>query len=137
MAMMLKVVTLALPAMAYSSSYHHPNFDRVRGHMVTGVHIHFKSLDEIDQYVNSFPYKADKGDEWARPAEFFKNGGDCEDYAIAKLALARENGFDGDIVLAIDLDLNVAHAVFVSNGVVYDNQRKPLSHYNFVGKVKI
>lgn len=52
----------------------------------------FTTLDQINDYVNSFPYKYDKDlygqDYLATAKEFFENGGgDCEDYAVAKAAL--------------------------------------------------
>ncbi|MFO0995310.1 MAG: transglutaminase-like cysteine peptidase [Alphaproteobacteria bacterium] len=55
-----------------------------------------QQLDAVNRYVNSVPYKSDLDnygvyDWWATPAEFFEtNGGDCEDYAIAKYLSLRQ-----------------------------------------------
>lgn len=52
----------------------------------------FYSIKDVNDYVNSYPYKYDKDlygrDYLATAKEFFENGGgDCEDYAVAKAAL--------------------------------------------------
>lgn len=73
----------------------------------------------MNNFVNSFPYKEDidnygVNDYWASPAEFARNGGDCEDYAIMKFFALRELGFDADkmrIVVVRDLSRQVVHAV--------------------------
>ena len=45
----------------------------------------------IDAEVNRVPYIAEAPgtDRWETPREFIANGGDCEDYAIAKYLLLR------------------------------------------------
>jgi predicted transglutaminase-like cysteine proteinase len=55
----------------------------------------------VQMYVNSVPYVSDRanygrGDHWAPPREFFRNGGDCEDYAVAKYLALRELGLPAD-----------------------------------------
>lgn len=55
-------------------------------------------INKINYIVNQYRYVPDivnynKKDYWATPFEFFKNrGGDCEDFAITKLALLRDIG---------------------------------------------
>jgi transglutaminase-like putative cysteine protease len=56
-----------------------------------------EQLIQVNRYVNEIQYMQDvanwgESDHWAAPAEFFANGGDCEDYAIAKYFLLRELG---------------------------------------------
>lgn len=127
-------------------TFTHPKYEKVSRNLHTGIKKKFHSLDEINSYVNSFPYKADVVDNWEPPSKFFAhhNGGDCEDYALAKYALAIESGFEGGyLVLAIDRYKNQAHALFVYNDMVYDNQTDkviPMSEdtrYEMVGKLKM
>ncbi|MGB0572900.1 MAG: transglutaminase-like cysteine peptidase [Alphaproteobacteria bacterium] len=57
-------------------------------------------------------------DFWADTATFFKNGGDCEDFAIAKFKLLEKVGFHPArmrIVLVLDQDRNRQHAVLAVN----------------------
>jgi len=46
--------------------------------------------------VNQVPYVADDKDEWKSPQDFFKHGGDCEDYAIAKKDILMKKGRASD-----------------------------------------
>jgi len=39
---------------------------------------------DINYSINKVKYKKDIHDEWKKPEVFLKEGGDCEDYAIAK-----------------------------------------------------
>lgn len=54
------------------------------------IKVSMDSLDKINLAINAVPYKSDidhwkQNDYWATPNEFYTtNGGDCEDYAIAK-----------------------------------------------------
>ena len=56
-------------------------------------------LDRVNAYVNRAKYRRDedriatKTDCWATPGELFAEGGDCEDYAIAKYLSLRRLGF--------------------------------------------
>ncbi len=55
-------------------------------------------------------------DYWSAPAEFFANGGDCEDYVISKYLSLRWLGFRADdvrLVVLIDQNRRLAHAVLV------------------------
>jgi predicted transglutaminase-like cysteine proteinase len=54
-------------------------------------------LEEVNNLVNRARQVSDRrnwqsGDYWAAPAELFRRGGDCEDFAIAKYLLLRELG---------------------------------------------
>jgi len=57
-----------------------------------------EQLIEVNRFFNQFSYKEDKQlwgqeDYWATPEEFIgKNGGDCEDYVIAKYFVLRSLG---------------------------------------------
>lgn len=51
-------------------------------------------LQAAHELVNRrIPYQNDPFNEWLPPSVSFVHGGDCEDYAIAKLLLLREAGF--------------------------------------------
>lgn len=43
-----------------------------------------QSIADINTAVNRVPYRHETIDLWKRPDVFFAEGGDCEDYAIAK-----------------------------------------------------
>jgi predicted transglutaminase-like cysteine proteinase len=57
-----------------------------------------KKLIEVNRFFNQFSYKDDiklwgEEDYWATPEEFIgKNGGDCEDYVVAKYFVLRSLG---------------------------------------------
>ena len=57
-----------------------------------------KQLTEVNRFFNQFSYHEDKqlwgqDDYWATPEEFIgKNGGDCEDYVVAKYFVLRSLG---------------------------------------------
>ncbi len=95
-------------------------------------------LRAVNAFFNRIPGVSDAlnyGQEeyWAYPAEFIrKNGGDCEDYALAKyLALRRLGVPDKDLrlVLVKDLQRGSDHAVLaVSEGgriLILDNLSRP------------
>jgi predicted transglutaminase-like cysteine proteinase len=69
-----------------------------------------RSLDQaeaVQRLVNARPYVEDRrqfgvGDLWQTPLDFWANGGDCEDYAIAKYLALRVLGFsDAQLRLTI------------------------------------
>ncbi len=83
-----------------------------------------KSKDEqiaaVNDYVNALPYITDMDnygveDHWATVEDFLEhNGGDCEDYALAKYFSLIELGFTPDqmrLVILYDADKNADHAV--------------------------
>ena len=73
----------------------------------------------VNDFANRMPYIEDIDnyglrDFWADTATFFRNGGDCEDFAIAKFKLLEKMGFHPArmrIVLVLDQDRNRQHAV--------------------------
>ena len=80
-----------------------------------------KQLELVNAWVNRVPYRADKAvwgerDYWAAPGEFLANGGDCEDYAIAKYYSLKDLGFPEDAIRIVVLDdkrRQQTHAVLV------------------------
>lgn len=86
-------------------------------------------LREVNKFFNRWPYRNDLDvyglvDYWATPAEFIKNSGDCEDYAVAKMFALIQLGFDPAklrLVLLKDQIRNVDHAVLAAylDGEVY------------------
>lgn len=90
----------------------------------------------VNNLINKVEYKEDirnwgLSDYWATPFEFMQNGGDCEDYAIAKYVALRALGVpENRLRLAIVKDLvkGIPHAVLIvytdEGPVVLDNQSK-------------
>ncbi len=104
----------------------------------------------INTMVNRVRYMPDylaygKDDWWATPKEFFEKGGDCEDYAIAKMLMFNALGVPWeDMFLTICvIPGGEVHCVLVSRGLVYDNRTddirpwpkdyKPLFAYSATG----
>lgn len=63
-----------------------------------GRPLDFRLLADVNAAVNRMRWVYDTlnygvPDRWATPREFLANGGDCEDFAIAKFLLLREIGF--------------------------------------------
>ena len=93
-------------------------------------------LDDVNRYMNAYRYVLDivnygLEDYWATPQEHVSNGGDCEDYAIAKYITLRKLGvasLDMRVVVLNDLNLKVQHAilaVYVGNkAYILDNQTR-------------
>jgi predicted transglutaminase-like cysteine proteinase len=93
-------------------------------------------LDDVNRYMNSYRYVTDIvnygiEDYWATPHEHVSNGGDCEDYAIAKYITLRKLGISNEdmrIVVVNDLNLKVQHAVLAvyvgSKIYILDNQTR-------------
>jgi predicted transglutaminase-like cysteine proteinase len=94
----------------------------------------------VNSYINQISYIEDsknygQSDYWATPVEFFRKGGDCEDFAIAKYASLRALGFSTEqlrIAIVQDKIKNIAHAiliVYTEDGTyILDNQDKRLRH---------
>lgn len=105
-------------------------------------------LKLVQQYFNTMPYRSDqelygRADYWASVGEFLSNGGDCEDFAIAKYRALIEGGFDPEslrIVLLHDRVNKSAHAVlaaYLNDRVwILDNQiddlvdQRQIGHYD-------
>lgn len=112
-----------------------------------GSYKKFDTVEAVNRYVNKYPYRSEKTDDWKTPARFFKEGGDCEDYAIAKYYLIKKNGLDDgkdmNVVLVYDTVMYIHHAVLMVGDDVLDNQTDEIlkatklkSRYIFLGKVK-
>lgn len=96
-----------------------------------------EKIYQINKYINSFPYKKDEElygfrDYKASLKEFIhNNGGDCEDYAIAKYELYIQNGLNPkDFIMIYGTYKNQAHMVLGyknellnKNWIVLDNLR--------------
>lgn len=105
-----------------------------------------RHLPAVNHHVNQVSYVEDwanyrERDYWAAPGEFFGNGGDCEDYAIAKYLLLRELGIDPNamrIVVVMDQYRDTAHAVlaiYVGNDIlVLDNLSRVIEPHELVDK---
>jgi predicted transglutaminase-like cysteine proteinase len=101
-----------------------------------------EALQLVNRTVNSaITYRTDKAlwhqaDYWATPAEIIgKQAGDCEDFAIAKMALLRKAGFDQSqlqLIVLKDVRKQVFHAVLAvhANGGTYilDNMNNTVSN---------
>ncbi len=87
----------------------------------------------VNYRMNKAKYITDKTnwgrkDYWATPAEFMKNFGDCEDYAIIKYLSLKMLGFSEEdlrVVAVKDLNLKVGHAVLV---VFWKNPKSGKKH---------
>lgn len=88
----------------------------------------------VNRFYNQQPYKTDDEnygvpDHWATVGEFLSNGGDCEDYAIAKYRTLIRAGFPESqlrIVLVDDTIRKSTHAVLAARvgqvTYILDNQ---------------
>ncbi|MFK7733142.1 MAG: transglutaminase-like cysteine peptidase [Pseudomonadales bacterium] len=104
-------------------------------------------LEQLNTAINKFNYRTDKNnyaqdDYWATPQELIKNGGDCEDFAMAKMLALQHLGVAAQsmrIVVLQDTATAQPHAVLaVSRGqdtLILDNKTdtlfsdKQLAHY--------
>jgi len=95
----------------------------------------FEQMVEVNDLVNkAVTYKEDidnykVSDYWATPKEFFKNGGDCEDYALTKYFILKELKFptkDLKINIAEDKYLRMLHSLLLvtieGEEYILDNQ---------------
>jgi predicted transglutaminase-like cysteine proteinase len=99
-------------------------------------------IGAVDCFINSFAWIDDdrlyrKADYWATPSEFLANeGGDCEDFAIAKYVGLAQLGFSEDrlrIALVYDRRRSLQHALTIvywnGDALVLDSLADdPLSH---------
>lgn len=106
-----------------------------------------KMAAQVNTLMNSKRYINDQAnygtsDYWATPVEFFKRGGDCEDFAIAKYTALRALGVPENrlrIAIVQDQQKNIPHAILIvytdQGAMVLDNQIKnavkaeKISHY--------
>lgn len=106
-----------------------------------------RQITSINEFINANTFISDRDnwgikDYWSAPGEFFANGGDCEDYAIAKYFLLRDLGVPPEqlkIVVLHDRRRRQTHAVLTvtreHRTLVLDNLRdrivpwRELDHY--------
>lgn len=70
-------------------------------------------LHNVQEIVNKhITYRDDPDNVWKSPYEAYRNGGDCEDYAIAKLILLKESGFPEDNLRLTTLAPDATHQVY-------------------------
>jgi len=83
--------------------------------------INMDAIDTLNYTINRIPYKSDpdrwgQNDYWATPLEFYVgDGGDCEDYAIAKYFALIEQGipYQNLLLTAGELDSGGLHMVLL------------------------
>lgn len=85
------------------------------------------SLQELNDAINRTPYREDPGDVWQAPGAFLARGGDCEDYAIAKLVELGARGIaERWLVVVWDTKAGRVHAFALTREagawLVLDNQ---------------
>lgn len=91
-----------------------------------------EQVKKVNDLLNKAPYVDDlvhygpDGYWEATPERFFREGGDCKDYALAKYASLRVLGFSPEqlhIAVVMDKIKNIPHAILIVNGAyVLDNQ---------------
>lgn len=110
-----------------------------------------KQIRLVNRYVNTQQYTDDRvglttgpGNEWETLTEFLQQGGDCEDFAVAKYFILREFGFDADdmrVVVGREPQRTTHHALLAvrfqndvllleNDNTVRQNGRQEM--YNFV-----
>ncbi len=83
----------------------------------------FDIINAVNRVWNSRKWKSDKenwrkADYWATPLEFAMKGGDCEDYAIAKMLSLQELGLNVPMRLIGSRD----HMLLYVDGLILDNR---------------
>ena len=81
-----------------------------------------QKLQAVNKFINKWPYRTDMEiygvlDYWGTPAEFIKNSGDCDCFAIAKFFALIELGFSREslrVVALKDRIRNIDHAILVA-----------------------
>jgi predicted transglutaminase-like cysteine proteinase len=95
-------------------------------------------LDKFNDGINGqISYVSDAGDHWQTPEETEARGaGDCEDYAILKMARMPE-GYAGNLVLVTEITTQKPHMILrarnLKTGEVFflDNLRPPVPEESF------
>lgn len=141
-------------------------FDRLEKQMDTGQHDRLlqewkkelstlidlsmeQKIEKVNAYINQTKFISDSrnwgtGDYWATPIEFFTRGGDCEDFAIAKMLSLKALGISEKqmrITIVQDLEKNIPHAVLIVYGddgrmYVMDNQDQEVKSTSAVSRYK-
>jgi predicted transglutaminase-like cysteine proteinase len=88
-----------------------------------------KTIEEINNKINTVEYKTENVDNWKSPTNFIKNGGDCEDYSLAKYHALKDIGYsENSLKISIVRDSVFRyHAILlVNDSLVLDNQEKQI-----------
>ena len=112
-----------------------------RGNDLSGLSLE-RQATAVNQIVNRYPDIPDmknwgQSDYWETPKEFFEEGGDCEDFAIAKYAWLRWLGVPEDplrLAMVYDRFKQASHMlliVYTKTGPLFlDNQRRSIRAQN-------
>lgn len=98
---------------------------------------HQMMLTFVNSYVNSYlTYRPDTGDVWKTPKHAALDGGDCEDYALAKYMLLKELGVNiKTMKIAIgENEKGEHHAVLYVVNEILDNRRGKFKPYFYVSE---
>ena len=96
--------------------------DRLRGYreiVVQAQHLSaLRKLTLVNRFINTRRWHIERSrhDDWRTLTDFLRQGGDCEDYAIAKYFALRQVGFAADDVrvgISWDFETHAHHAVTV------------------------
>jgi len=93
-----------------------------------------ETVSIVNTQMNAIRYVSDKTDTWSAPSHFIVNGGDCEDYAIAKYAMLKAYGIPAkNMRIAVGYDQthnNEVHAVLLvtiaKNTYILDNNKEQI-----------
>lgn len=112
-----------------------------------GLPLHRMAV-RVNDLINQSQYIIDQdnygiSDYWATPIEFFQNGGDCEDFAIAKYAALRALGVPEErlrLAIVQDLQKDIPHAILIvytdQGSYVLDNQIKTVMESSDIAHYK-
>ncbi len=136
---------VALTSVAYASQAPIPAYSHPRMPTNLSLPTHagiplFHSMKELNHYINkNYRYIAEKpeSDHWKTPKEFFTDkGGDCEDFAIVKLAIAKQQHLARSAAVAlVTQEDGQIHAILIADNLIYDNQDPAEHSYTILGKV--
>lgn len=104
---------------------------------VTGCVTTPPSLEQVNYEINRYPYVSDmdnygKDKYFATPVEFYKNGGDCEDYAIAKRYELSKLGYTGMKYITVTLPEGPDHVVLFVEGKILDNRSRHIEDLDYL-----
>jgi len=107
-----------------------------------------KQILKVNLWLNSYPYKQDNwayntSDYWSTLGEFLDNGGDCEDFAIAKYLTLKYLGFDPNkmkIAIVYDTYSGTDHALLIvhhhNQTYVLDNRENMTVQNHYADRYK-
>lgn len=85
-----------------------------------------KRIEIINTHINKAPYVSDQDqynreDVWAMPHHFLQNGGDCEDFALAKFSYLAHANIAPERLFILGLQNKDASFAHASLGVMFDD----------------